>query len=343
MDMSFDGIFGLGEMQRLKDMRALDLLYTPAEERFDRITRLAARVLQSPMAMINFVAEESQWTKSSFGWAGSTIPREHSFCSQAIRDHHALVVTDATEDDRFVNNPFVTGKPGIRFYAGQPLHTGAGSEVGTLCVMDTLPRQLGHDELETLQDLAVIVERELARRGQGSFQDTLIRNHDAQARRGSIDELTRTWNRAAVMELAHLECAAASMGTPLSLLLIEIDNLGMVHENFGTTMSDIVLHEVSSWIRRSVRESDTCGRYGSGTFLVMLRAGILDSKLVAERVRDAVERQAIPGLPMQVTVSIGVACARTRFPSPVALIAGADKALRQAKEAGSNNVETMLL
>ncbi|MDE2319351.1 MAG: sensor domain-containing diguanylate cyclase [Rhodospirillales bacterium] len=343
MDMSFDGVFGLGEVQRLKDLRELDLLYTPAEERFDRITRLAARVLQSPMAMITLVTEEAEWIKSSFGWAESSVPRQHSFCNQAIREHHALVVADATEDERFATNPLVTGRPGIRFYAGQLLHAGAGSEVGALCVMDTLPRQLGHGELETLQDLAVIVERELSRRNQSSFQNTLIRNHDTQARRGSIDELTRTWNRSAVMELAHLECAAASMGTPLSLLLIDIDNLGMVNENFGALMGDVVLHEVSSWIRRNVRESDTCGRYGNGTFLVMVRAGILDARLIAERVRDSVERQAVPGMPMQVTVSIGVACARTRFPSPVALIAAADKSMRQAKEAGGNNVETVLL
>ncbi len=343
MDVLIDGVFGLREVQRLKDLHALNLLYTPAEERFDRITRLAARVLQSPIAMINLVSEEVQWTKSSFGWAGSTLPRQHSFCSQTIREHHPLMVADAAEDERFANNPLVTGKSGIRFYAGQPLHTGSGSEVGVLCVMDTLPRQLGHDELETLQDLAVIVERELSCRVQGSFQDHLIGNNDAQARRGAIDELTRSWNRAAVMELVHLECAAASMGSPLSLLLIEIDNLGMVNENFGRAMGDLVLHEVSSWIRRSIRESDTFGRYGSAMFLVMLRAGILDSRLVAERVRDAVERLAIPRLPMQVTVSVGVACAGTRLTSPMALIAGADKALRAAKEAGSNSVDALLL
>jgi diguanylate cyclase (GGDEF)-like protein len=300
-------------------------------------------VLQSPMALITLVAEESQWIKSSFGWAGSMVPRQHSFCSQAIREHHALIVADTAEDERFANNPLVTGKPGVRFYAGQPLHAGAGSAVGALCVMDTLPRQLGHGDLETLQDLAVIAERELSRRGQSSFQDALIRTHDAQARRGSIDELTRTWNRAAVMELAHLECAAANMGTPLSLLLIDIDNLGLVNENFGTQMGDVVLHEVASGVRRSVRESDTCGRYGNGTFLVMLRAGIIDSKLVAERVREAVERQTIPGMPMQVTVSIGVACAKSKSPTPAALIAAADKVLRQAKENGRNSVETVLL
>ncbi len=338
-----NAFFGLGEVQRLRDMRALDLLYTPAEERFDRITRLAARVLHSSMAQITIVAEESEWIKSSFGGAWGEIPREQSFGSHTVREHHTLVVADTMEEERFADNPLVTGKPGIRFYAGQPLHVGAGSAVGALCVLDTLPRQLGHSELETLQDLAVIVERELNRRGQSSFQDTLIRNRDPRARRGSIDELTRTWNRAAVMELAHLECAAASMGTPLSLLLIDIDNLSMVNETFGMQTGDVVLREVAACIRRSVRESDICGRYGNGTFLVMLRAGIVDSRLVAERVREMVERQVMPGVPMQVTVSVGVACAKSKSPTPASLISAADKMLRDIKENSPNSVETALV
>ena len=262
----------------LNDLRALNLLFTPAEERFDRITRLAARVLQAPMAMISFVAEDIEWIKSSFGFTLSSVPREHSFCGVAIRDHRTLVVADTAEDEHFAVNPLVTGKTFARFYAGQPIHSGAGSAVGTLCIMDTLPRQLGHDELETLRDLAVIVEREFGRREPNSVQDTLIQTQDPQARRGSIDELTRMWNRTAIMELAHFECAAANMGTPISLLLIDIDNLGLVNESFGIHGGDTALYEVAAQIRRSLRDSDICGRYGSGTFLVMLRTGILDSE-----------------------------------------------------------------
>jgi len=133
------------------------------------------------------------------------------------------------------------------------------------------------------------------------------------------------------------------MGRPLSLLLIEIDNLGMVNDNFGGLAGDTVLHEVAAEIRRCVRDIDICGRYGSGTFLVMLRAGVLDSKLVAERIRGAVERRAIPGLPMPVTVSIGVACAMSKTPTPAMLIGAADKVLRQAMENGPNQVEKVLL
>ncbi len=342
--MTADGsFFSLGEVQRLKDLRALNLLYTPAEERFDRITRLAARVLQSPMAIISLVAEDTQWVKSSFGFAITTVPREHSFCSHAIRDHHAMVIPNAAEDERFAANPLVTEKPNIRFYAGQPIHSGAGSAIGALCVMDTLPRQLGRAELETLRDLSVIVERELGRRGQNSFQDTLIQRQDMQARRDAIDELTRMWSRPALMELAHLECAAASMGSPLSMLLIDVDNLTQINENLGVAMGDVVLHEVASEIRHSLRDTDISGRYGGNTFMVLLRAGILDSKLVADRIRMAVERRAIPGMAMPVTVSIGVACAKSKSPTPAALIAAADKVLNQAMGEGGNQAISVLL
>lgn len=337
------GFFSLGEMQRLKDLRALNLIYTPAEERFDRITRLTARVLQSPMAMISFVAEDITWVKSSFGFTMSSLPRENSFCSVAIADHHTLVVPNAAEDERFCANPLVVGKPHIRFYAGQPLHSGARSAVGALSVMDTLPRQLSRGELDTLRDLAVIVERELSRRGQNSFQDSRIQTQEPSARRETIDGLTRMWNRSAIMELAHLECAAATMGAPLSMLLIDIDNLSLVNENLGVTMGDVVLHEVAAEIRQSLRDTDLCGRYGGDMFMVMLRAGVLDSKLVAERVRRAVERRAIPGMAMPITVSIGVACAKSKSMTPAALISAADKMLNQAKEEGRNRVEHVLL
>ncbi|MGE4481661.1 diguanylate cyclase [Acidocella sp.] len=338
-----DGYFSLGEAQRLRDLHALKLLYTPAEERFDRITRLTARVLQAPVAMISFITEDAQWIKSSFGVTVGHIDRSWSICAQTIKEHHTMVVPDLMADARFAANPLVGSAPFIRFYAGQPLHSGTRSTVGVLSVMDTLPRQLSRSEQETLQDLAVIVERELSRRGQNSFQDTLIQTHDTQQRRGTIDELTRMWNRASIMELAHLECAAASMGSSLSMLLIDVDHLASINESMGVAMGDFVLHEVAAEIRHSLRDTDISGRYGGDTFMVMLRAGVLDSKLVAERIRMAIERRVIPGMAMPVTVSVGVACAKSQSPTPALLISAADRVLNQIKDEGRNQVGHVLL
>lgn len=152
------------EARRLLALHDLEILDTDPEERFDRITRVAAAALGVPTAQITLVDAERQWRKS---WAGdadptlSEIPRAWSFCSVAIEGEGALVVPDATRDPRFADNPLVTGPPRIVFYAGEPLHARDGSPVGALCVIDTAPRELTQEQLDTLRQLAAWVELEL--------------------------------------------------------------------------------------------------------------------------------------------------------------------------------------
>jgi PAS domain S-box-containing protein len=149
------------ERGRLEALRALEILDTPAEERFDRITRMAARALQVPMAMVSLLDADRQWFKSCVGLDVGETPRGVSFCGHAILDEHVFVVADARRDERFADNPFVTGDPFVRAYAGYPLRTLDGHRVGTLCVLDTAPRDFTADELTTLRDLGSWVELEL--------------------------------------------------------------------------------------------------------------------------------------------------------------------------------------
>ena len=149
------------EAQRLAALRGLALLDTPAEERFDRITRLAARLFDVPIALISLVDQDRQWFKSRRGDVGQQTTREASFCAHAILDAQALVVHDALCDDRFADNPLVRSDPRVRFYAGQPLAAPDGSLVGTICLIDHQPRHFGEAELKVLVDLAALAEREL--------------------------------------------------------------------------------------------------------------------------------------------------------------------------------------
>ncbi len=149
------------DSERLAELHALDLLDTPPEERFDRITRLLTLVMRVPMAFLSLVDADRQWFKSSCGLSTPQTPRAVSFCGHAILSDEAMVVPDATEDERFRDNPLVTGRPHIRFYAGHPLHGPGGHKVGTLCIADRRPRSLRGDELEALGEIARIVEREL--------------------------------------------------------------------------------------------------------------------------------------------------------------------------------------
>lgn len=149
------------EQQRLKALHDLALLDTAAEERFDRITRIAARIFDVPIALITLVDADRQWFKSRFGAIGEQTPREQAFCAHAILGSQTLVVPDALEDDRFADNPLVCGKSRIRFYAGRPIAAADGSRLGTLCVIDHRPRDFGQDEIQLMNDLAALVECEL--------------------------------------------------------------------------------------------------------------------------------------------------------------------------------------
>ena len=149
------------EQQRLDGLRRLAILDTTAEERFDRITRMARNMFEVPISLISLVDEERQWFKSHLGFPIDESPRDESMCAHAILGDEPLVVPDTLEDDRFADNPAVTGPARIRFYAGVPLVLADGSRVGTLCVGDHRPRLLDEDQLDELRRLAALVVTEL--------------------------------------------------------------------------------------------------------------------------------------------------------------------------------------
>jgi len=149
------------ETQRLASLRALNLLDTAPEERFDRITRLAARILNVPIVNVTLIDENRQFMKAHYGSDKVEDPREHSFCAHAILENKQLVVPDAQLDERFVDNALVTGKPHIRFYIGNPLAATDGSLVGTLCAIDHKPRVPSAEDLQALRDLAMLAQNEL--------------------------------------------------------------------------------------------------------------------------------------------------------------------------------------
>ena len=162
------------EPDRLAELRALQILDTPREERFDRMTRLLAYLLDVPIALLSLVDAERQWFKSAVGVSAEQTPRQHAFCAHAIMRPETFVIADATLDRRFQDNPLVVSDPHIRFYAGHPLRGPSGHHVGTLCVIDDKPRELTERHRHILQDLAAIVERELNLTELGTLQQQAI-------------------------------------------------------------------------------------------------------------------------------------------------------------------------
>jgi phosphoribosyl 1,2-cyclic phosphodiesterase len=149
------------EDRRLAATRALGLWDTPPEERFDRITRVAAALFNAPIVLIALMGRDHEWFKSCCGLEIREVHRDDSFCSHAIFERRPLVVSNALMDERFADNPYVTGYPGVRFYAGHPLILSNGCCVGTLCILDTKPRHLDDVGLSLLGDIAQFAIREL--------------------------------------------------------------------------------------------------------------------------------------------------------------------------------------
>jgi diguanylate cyclase (GGDEF)-like protein/PAS domain S-box-containing protein len=149
------------EAQRLSSLHALQILDTPPEERFDRITRLAKLIFGVPISLISLVDDERQWFKSVVGLPVCETSRDVSFCAHAMLSHKLFIIPDALTDARFADNPLVTGEPYIRFYAGCPLHALDGSALGTLCILDYQPRELSASDQQVLRDLGTWVENEI--------------------------------------------------------------------------------------------------------------------------------------------------------------------------------------
>lgn len=166
--------FPVDEALRLQTLHACAILDTPAEERFDRLTRLARHMFQAEMAMISLIDTDRQWFKSRQGLDAIETPRNISFCGHAILSPGILHVADASKDPRFADNPMVTQEPHIRFYAGAPLHARNGQRLGTLCIAGSTPRTLSEQESHALRDLADCVEREFFREEQQRQHHALL-------------------------------------------------------------------------------------------------------------------------------------------------------------------------
>jgi len=198
------------EDRRLEELQRYAILDTPPEQPFERITALAARILDTPISLISFIDRDRQWFKSCFGWDERQTSRDISFCTHVLGSAGPLVVPDATQDARFSNNPLVTNDPYIRFYAGAPLSTSDGQVLGTLCVLDTKPRGLTKDELDTLVDLAAVAVDEL------ELRRSLTNGRDAET---TVTEALARAREAEDERRRFLSSMSHELRTPLNAIL----------------------------------------------------------------------------------------------------------------------------
>jgi len=329
---------------RLQALRRLNVMDTPLEERFERITRMAKRLLGTSVSAISLIEADRQWFKSIQGCDLTQTGRDESFCGHAIMHDDLFIVDDARVDPRFKDNPLVTGHPHIVFYAGCPVCAEDGARVGMLCVIDSEPRTLNEEEADILRDLAGLAESEIRAATAAAVQASLIEEVSAECRRGMIDELTRLWNRAGVMDLAQRAHQAATKdSTEYALVMIDLDDLKPVNDTLGHHAGDEALRLVAKRMLGAIRESDTIGRIGGDEFLLILSpcASEADALAIVERVRDRLASQPIRTRAGEVHLhaSFGVRFVTAGDDADLrSAIEDADRAMYAAKDAGGNRV-----
>ena len=462
------------ESARLLALSQTCLLDTPEEAAFDEIVTLAAEICGAPMSAFTLLSGDRQWFKAAVGLSMRETSRDVSFCQHAIAQDGLFVVEDANEDARFRDNALVIAEPRIRFYAGMPLGGQSGAHLGTLCVLDTVPRQLKPSQHDALRVLARQVQAQMEVRVQQrrleealqarekvladlrssedrfrTFMDNApflsfikddkgrfvfyndrmahefgiertewigkcvhdlfpkatadeYRANDLEAissgclvarvepitdREGrvmqwksykfswlnaeskpmlgcisvdltsemkqqralevlcgelkqlaAIDGLTGLSNRRVLDERAKLEFQSARRyHSPLSVVLLDIDNFKKRNDECGHLAGDQVLQQMGSLIRSSARETDLAARYGGEEFVILLPNTDQDGATqFAERLKAAIARQSWPGGP--VTASIGTASLDSWTASGERLIALADDAMYEVKCTGKNNI-----
>nr|WP_269199403.1 sensor domain-containing diguanylate cyclase [Mycobacterium colombiense] len=322
-------------------VRRVDLLGTPAEERFDRITRLARRLFDVPMAVIDIVGEKLAWLKSAQGFDGFEGPRCDSYCHHTVLDDEIFVVRDARTDPRVCDSGFANTWV---FYVGVSLSF-EGERVGVLCIGDTEPRDFDPDAHRSLRDLAAMAEQELQVARMSETQLALARVNDELQMKANVDVLTRLWNRRAVFEIAETERLRADDGAQLAALLIDLDHFKAVNDTYGHPAGDEVLRVSAERLRASIRSVDAVGRIGGEEFLVLVTdAESDDVAAMAERIRatqaDTPVRFGQHSIP--VTCSVGYAIAAAGE-SVDGLVSRADEALYRAKSNGRNRVEPLTI
>ena len=262
------------DSQRLRALQALNVLDTEPEERFDRLTRLAKRLFDVPIALVSLVDENRQWFKSKVGLEACETSRDISFCGHAILGDEIFVVTDASADSRFCDNPLVTHDPGIRFYAGVPLTAPCGSKLGTLCVIDREPHDMDVDDCDLLNDLAKIAEQELA-----------------SLHLASMDDLTLLSNRRGFMALSqHAMNVCRRINRSAALFYFDLDQFKQINDQFGHAEGDRALETFAGLLKETFRDSDVLGRLGGDEFVVFLTGSELEeSEVTLARLQVAID------------------------------------------------------
>ena len=310
------------EPGRLAALRRYEVLDTPREAPFERITGLVRAVLNVPISTLSLIDSDRQWYKSCVGMDSIDLPREFSFCTHTIQAREPLLIPDTLQDARFAKYPSVTGEPFIRSYLGVPLSSPDGYNLGALCALDVKPRDFIPGQIEVLKSFAALAVDELELR-----------------RIAQIDSLTgAATRRSFLLEMEKTISKFLRRGQTATLLTMDIDHFKKVNDTFGHPAGDAVLRTVSSRLQGILRKEDLLGRLGGEEFGILLPDIELHHAVqVAEKLRCSLQDTPVAlSEPLRVTASFGVAALEMDSVSPELWLSKADQALYSAKRTGRN-------
>ena len=313
------------EPARLAALGRYQVLDTAPEAAFDNIVTLVRAALSVPIAAVSLIDQERQWFKAMSGLMVCETARSVSFCTHTIQSRAPLIVQDVQADDRFRNNPLVTGDPFIAAYAGMPLQSPDGYNIGSLCAIDTKARPFTLVQLDMLRGFAKLVLGELEMRQQTQR-----------------DELTGLMTRGAMVAKAGQELARRDRhGRPVALLMLDVDRFCGVNQVLGAAEADLVLRDIATCASDALRTGDLIARAGGDELMILLPETLPEeATLVAERIRQSIADLSPPGLPSgSLTVSIGVAPLTEAIATVDSWVTVANQLLYCAKQSGRNRCQ----
>ncbi len=316
------------ELERLAALHGLAILDQPRNLDLDGMARLTSYVCGTPVAVVNVMDADRQWQAAAYGTEPIQVTRSQSMCARSFESTDVTYVPDATMDERFADNPHVTGElENIRLYVAAPLVLSSGHSIGTLCAYGPEPAELTGLQIDRLRDLAAMTVRMLE----------LRKAAGALALAAARDPLTGLPNRTMFEDALHRAFERRLRGgTAPGVLFLDLNGFKSVNDRFGHAAGDAVLRIVTERLLDSVRATDVLSRYGGDEFVVLVEDATAESlDLLAHRLHQALSQPVeVAGEQVGVvSASIGMAVPEGAQDTPAALLARADAEMYQRKPA----------
>lgn len=313
-------------------------------EGFDRITRVATKLLAVPVAAVTLFHHDAEWFKSVRGWNVTSLDLGRSLGKLAADENEPLVILDTLADARTRHHPLVTEDPHFRFFAAVPLYEGLGAVVGTFSVFDTTAREAAQIDRQSIFDLGAMAQSTILSDQIDGAQQALTTKLGAARREALMDPLTRVWNRrGGNLALKTAFSKADQSNQPLTICLIDVDKFKTINDSYGHDIGDIVLRKIAEALSANLRENDVVSRLGGDEFLLVLHGADADTAAAAiERIRASLANEPLRTRHGDVSLTISAGYAIREPHSGVTapeIILRADQALIASKSEGRNRIQ----